>query len=180
MNVLLRTVPFILSLLFLLTGCAGQVSMPAQTNKEPTTVQNGSDGPPLISTAPSATLISSSPPAQMGAAPNSRFFNFVDTPASVHYSQFNAAQVILDPTTGGVIDVSGYRRISVRIGPTKATSFSVFIGKISGATLSQECNLPVDNKIHTFEVVGPQMALFLIGGTANSDENVQLWVYLSS
>ena len=116
----------------------------------------------------------------MADIPNTRLFNFVDTPANIHYSQVGEATVVLEPQTGGIIDVSGYRRISIRIGSTKAKSFSVFIGKISGATLSQEFNQPVDHQIHTFEVVGPQMTLVLKGGTPNSDEKVKLWVYLRS
>ncbi len=116
----------------------------------------------------------------MADIPNTLFFNFVDTPAIIQYSQFAEAQVILDPQVGGIIDVSGFRRVSIRIGSTNATSFSLFIGKISGATLSQEFSQPIDNQIHTFEVVGPQMSLFLKGGKPNSREEVQLWVYLRS
>lgn len=116
----------------------------------------------------------------MADIPNTLLFNFVDTPAIIQYSQFAEAQVILDPQVGGIIDVSGFRRVSIRIGSTNATSFSLFMGKISGATLSQEFNQPIDNQIHTFEVVGPEMSLHLNGGNPNSKEQVQLWVYLRS
>src|SRR5438105_221643 len=37
---------------------------------------------------------------------------------------------------------------------------------------------PFDSQIHTIDVVGPEMALTLKGGTPNSSEQVQLWVYL--
>ena len=116
----------------------------------------------------------------MADVPNTRMFNFVDTPANIHYSQFGEAQVPLDPQTGSIIDISGFRRINIRIGSTKAKTFSVFIGKNSGATLSQDFNQPIDNQTHTFEVIGPQMNLFLKGGPPNSQEKVQLWVYLRS
>ncbi len=116
----------------------------------------------------------------MADIPNTRFINFVDTPASIKYSQGGEAQVPLDPQTGGIIDVSGFRRISILIGSTKASSFEVFIGKISGTTLAQRNGQPIDHKIHTFEVVGPQIILWLMGGPTNSQEKVQLWVYLSS
>ena len=89
----------------------------------------------------------------MADIPNTLLFNFVDTPAIIQYSQFAEAQVILDPQVGGIIDVSGFRRVSIRIGSTNATSFSLYIGKISGATLSQEFSQPIDNQIHTFEIV---------------------------
>lgn len=116
----------------------------------------------------------------MADIPNTRFINFVDTPATIQYSQFAEAQVNLDPQTGGVIDLSEFRRMNVLIGSTNASSFEVFIGKISGTTLSQRYSKPIDNQIHTFEVVGPQMTLWLNGGPPQSEEQVQLWVYLSS
>src|SRR5436305_6359330 len=105
---------------------------------------------------------------QMADVPNTRMFNFVDTPANIHYSQFGEAQVPLDPQTGSIIDISGFRRINIRIGSTKAKTFSVFIGKNIGATRSQDFNQPIDNQTHTFEVIGPQMNLFLKGGPPNS------------
>ena len=116
----------------------------------------------------------------MADVPNTRLFNFVDTPAAIHYSQFNEAQVPLDPKTGNIIEVTQFRRVSILIGSTKATSFSLFMGKISGATLSREFNLPIDEDIHIFDVIGPEIALFFKDGTPNSNENVQLWVYLTS
>lgn len=116
----------------------------------------------------------------MADIPNTRFFNFVDTPASIKYNQAGEAQVPLDPKTGGIIDVSGFRRASILIGSTTASLFIVSIGKISGTSLAQGYGQPIDNKIHTFEVVGPQMNLLLKGVSPNLTEQVQLWVYLSS
>ena len=110
--------------------------------------------------------------------PNTKLFNFVDTPATIAYSQFGEAQVPLD--TNPIIDVTGYRRVNVRIGQTKATSFSLYMGKISGSTLSVETMRPIDNAIHSFEVVGPEIGLWLKGGTPRSREKVQLWVYIRS
>ena len=114
----------------------------------------------------------------MADIPNTRFINFVDTPVIVSYTASGFGRVVLDPQTDGVIDITGFRTISVLIGPTKATSFAVLIGKISGATLADSANQPVDQKIHTFNVTGPQMVLNLNGGPPNSHEKVQLWVYL--
>ncbi len=110
--------------------------------------------------------------------PNTKLYNFVDTPAGIVYSQFGEAQVPLDANP--IIDVTGYRRVNVRIGQTKAASWSLYMGKISGSTLSVENMVPIDNAIHSFEVVGPEIALFLKGGTPKSREKVQLWVYLRS
>lgn len=116
----------------------------------------------------------------MAETPNTRFINFVDTPASIKYSPSGEAQVPLDPQTLGIIDVSGFRRASVLIGSTKASLSNVIMGKISGTTLSQFNSQPIDNKIHTFDVVAPEMSLWLTGGPPNSKEKVQLWVYLTS
>jgi hypothetical protein len=110
--------------------------------------------------------------------PNTKLFNFVDTPATIQYSQFGEGQVPLDANP--IIDVTGYRRVNVRIGSTKASSWSLYMGKISGSTLSVENMQAVDNAIHSFDVTGPEIALWLKGGTPKSREKVQLWVYLRS
>jgi hypothetical protein len=54
----------------------------------------------------------------------------------------------------------------------------VNMGKISGKTLSQIFNFPMSKKIVTLDVVGPELVLWLTGGPPNSNEKVQLWVYL--
>jgi hypothetical protein len=54
------------------------------------------------------------------------------------------------------------------------------MGKISGPTLSQMFTWSKTSKIHTIDVVGPEMVLWLMGGKPNTTEEVQLWVYLSS
>lgn len=110
--------------------------------------------------------------------PNTKLFNFVDTPANLAYSQFGEAQVPFKPDK--IVDVSGYRQVSVRIGQTQATSWSLYMGKISNSTLSVEHMRPIDNAIHTFNVEGPEITLFLKGAPARTKEKVQLWVYLRS
>jgi len=116
----------------------------------------------------------------MPDVPNVWFINFVDNPAVLNYSQHGEAQVPLDPQTGSIIDVTGFRRVSILIGSTNASSCVMYMGKISGTTLSQSFSVPLDAMIHTFEVIGPQMNLWLMGGKPNAIENVQLWVYLRS
>jgi hypothetical protein len=117
--------------------------------------------------------------------PHTRLINFVDQPATIKYSQFGEAEVQLNaPTggTGGILDIRKFRKVHICVGSTKAASFQVFMGKISGPTLS-EIRLvvqPPDHKVHTLEVVGPEMTLWFMGGTPNTQEQVQLWVYLSS
>jgi hypothetical protein len=121
-------------------------------------------------------------PAPSAEIPHTRLINFVDQPTTIKYSQFGQGQVQLDPQTGGILDIRQFRKVSIRVGSTHATSFQVFMGKISNATLSEIRLIvqPPDQKIHTLEVVGPEMTLFLMGGPPNSQEQVQLWVYLTS
>ena len=109
----------------------------------------------------------------MPDVPNTKLYNFVDTPAAITYGQSGEAQVPLDASP--IVDVTGYRQVNVRIGQTKASSFMLNMGKLSGATLSVITSRPVDNAIHTFDVVGPEIALILAGGQPKSREKVQLW-----
>jgi len=114
----------------------------------------------------------------MADIPNTQLYNFVDTPVSVTYSQFGEVQVPLEADP--IIDVTGFRQVSFLIGQTKATSWSLFMGKISGATLSVDNAGPIDQAIHTFDVVGPEIVLVLRGGKPKTKEKIQLWVYLRS
>ena len=109
--------------------------------------------------------------------PNTRLINLVDTPANIQYSKFGEGQVESLPE-GGVLDIREYRQVSVEVGATKASKCELFMGKISDMTLSTRYEVPLDHKIHTFEVVGPEMTLFLMGGMPESSEEVQLWIYL--
>lgn len=116
----------------------------------------------------------------MADIPHTLFINFVDTPATIEYSQFGEATVPLDPQTGGILNISKFRRVSILVGSTHASSCEVYMGKISGATLATSYSQPLDQKVHTYEVIGPQMSLSLKGGAPHSREQVQLWVYLRS
>jgi hypothetical protein len=117
----------------------------------------------------------------MADIPNTRFINLADTPASISYGQNGETYAPLDAQSNAtIIDVSAFRKINVCIGPTKATYFTVSIGKIGGRTFAQGFLQLMDNKIHTYDVIGPQMSLLLMGGPPNSTEKVSLWIYLSS
>ncbi len=116
----------------------------------------------------------------MSDIPNVRCINLVDTPAAIKYNAFGQAQVPLDPSTMNIIDLSGFRQASIQVGTTKATSCQLYMGKGSGATLAHAYDVPLDGSIHTFEVVGPQMWVWLSGGPKSSQEKVQVWVYLRS
>lgn len=116
----------------------------------------------------------------MADIPNTKFINCVDNQADIKYSKYGDGAVSLDPSNSGPIDMSGFRRVSVMIGNTKAKSCKIYMGKISGPTLAGKFDVPLDHEIHTFEVVGPQMTLWLTEGPPNSSEQVKLWVYLKS
>jgi hypothetical protein len=114
--------------------------------------------------------------------PHTRLINFVDQPTTINYSQVGEAQVQLDPQTGGTLDIRQFRRVHIRVDSTRATSIEVDMGKISNTTLAERRLVvqPPDQKTHTLEVVGPEMVLWLRGGPPNTQEQVKLWVYLSS
>jgi len=117
---------------------------------------------------------------KMADIPNTKFINFVDAPAEIKYSKYGDGAVPLDLSITGPIDVSNFRRVSVMIGNTKAKSCNIYMGKISGPTLAGKFDIPLNHEVHTFEVVGPQMTLWLTEGPPNSNEQVKLWVYLKS
>jgi hypothetical protein len=122
-------------------------------------------------------LVLASAPAVNAQVPH-KFFNHVDTPVSITYSASGEAQVVLDPPNA-TVSIAGYRKVSVRIGTAKATNFRINMGKISGTTLSQFFGGPITQTIRTFDVVGPEMVLWLRGGPPNTADTVQLWVYLT-
>jgi hypothetical protein len=124
--------------------------------------------------------------ADMVDIPHSRFINLVDPPASLTFDENGEASVVqLSPDTGGIIDVRGYRKMSLLVGQTQIPWFSVFFGAVvraegKAATLGALVNGPAnDLKIHTFDIVAPEMALSFTG-TPHTKEQVQLWVFLQS
>ncbi len=109
-----------------------------------------------------------------------KLYNLVDVPATVTYNQSGQAQVHLDPQAGAIISTAGYHKVFVRVGTTKAHYIMINMGKISGPTLSQMFTRPKSQNILTFDVVGPEMVLWLTGGPPNQADTVQLWVLLTS
>lgn len=115
----------------------------------------------------------------MICVPKTKLINFMDTPVVVQYNQNgNAAVPFSTAFPIGQISVKKFRQVSVCINSTTATSCELSMGKISGHTRAQAFVVPLDNKIHTFDIIGPEMALILDGGPPNSTDNVELWVYL--
>jgi hypothetical protein len=79
-----------------------------------------------------------------------------------------------------VLDVTGYRQISLLVGTTKATKGALYMGKISGSTLSSRTEFKLDGTIHTFPILGPEVSLELYANRTDPAEKVQLWLYLTS
>jgi hypothetical protein len=126
-------------------------------------------------------LALAAPSAAFAQLATNQLYNFVNTPVTVTYSASGQAQVSLSTTSGAIISIAGYRKVSMRLGATHATTLQVSMGKISGPTLSAAVlNGPVDGRIHTFDVVGPELVLTLSGGPPNTTDHIQLWVYLST
>ena len=86
-------------------------------------------------------------------------------------------------TAGGasVLDVAGYRKLSIRVGSTRSPTVDLIMGMIDPTTLASRYQFAPDDKIHTFDVVGPQIMLSLLNpGRGTAAEKVQLWLYLSA
>jgi hypothetical protein len=85
----------------------------------------------------------------------------------------------------GVLNVEAFGKVNLEIiqFPHAAVSMTVVcdMGKLSGATLAQtvgQFSLGTAGQIHTFDVIGPEFSVSLIGGPANTDVPIQAWVFL--
>jgi hypothetical protein len=109
-----------------------------------------------------------------------RFINFVDTPLTVTYSQYGMTMLLLDGAKGPM-NVSGFKKVTVGIGATKATSCKVSMGKITGTTVAKSFDQPINaqNHVFTLDIIGPEMSVWLLGGPSNTTDKVQLWIYLT-
>ncbi|SJZ75103.1 hypothetical protein SAMN02745126_02146 [Enhydrobacter aerosaccus] len=80
------------------------------------------------------------------------------------------------------LNVTKYRRVNVLVGPTKAHTVFLYMGKIQPNTLSAVYQWAPDRNVHTFDVVGPEIMLFLSSpfDKTTPAEKVELWLYLTS
>jgi hypothetical protein len=112
--------------------------------------------------------------------PNTRFIYLrAAAGGQIQYDAGGQSQIILDPTTGRFVDITGYRRVSVFVSTQHATGGVLTMGYISGNTAAQQFKLAIDGTIKTFDVVGPEIAVDLTG-PPNTTDQIQLWVYLRS
>jgi hypothetical protein len=101
-----------------------------------------------------------------------------------YFQQFNTDQngnVFLT----GPVNVGEYAKASLEIlqHPTHEPNMTVHVvmGKISGSTLAAELEVfPLDApaKIHTYDVVGPELSVLLQGGPPNTAISIQAWLFL--
>src|SRR5512142_138547 len=116
--------------------------------------------------------------------PKTLFIDHVSPPLAIDWptiypSSFNVPLAAAGAT---IIEVSQYRKVNVLVGQTKASSASLTMGKLSGTTLGARFELPLDQKIHSFDVVGPELWLELMCpfDRKTPAEHVQLWLFLTS
>lgn len=122
-------------------------------------------------------------PLGTAQAVNTNFINFADKGLNASYNQAGAARLSINPATPNtahILPVAGFKKMSMYIYTKNAKSIEIYMGKISGSTLSQKIFAgPPANKIHTFDVIGPEISIGLLGGPPNSTEHVKVWIYLS-
>jgi len=83
------------------------------------------------------------------------------------------------------IDVSQYNRVSFEIEPEVGSNNTMQVeilhGKLSGWTLGQAMvtfSMTDPIRIRSFEVIAPEISVFLTGGTPNTDVSLQAWLFL--
>ena len=65
--------------------------------------------------------------------------------------------------------------------PIPNLTVAVHMGKISGSTLSQEIEhfaLGGPTLIHSVDVIGPEIPVWVLGAPPNGDVDIQGWVFL--
>jgi hypothetical protein len=87
----------------------------------------------------------------------------------------------------GILDIRPYRKAHVEIlqFPSNVPNLnvSVVMGKISGWTLAQKIDqFPLGSggtpKIMSYDVVGPDMSVYIDGGPPDTPVSIQAWVFL--
>jgi hypothetical protein len=84
----------------------------------------------------------------------------------------------------GILDVKDYQLAHLEIiqhpGSVPNLTVEIHMGKISGSTLAQVVgSFPLGAAtIHTHNVVGPEMAVWVRGGPANTVVQIQAWLFL--
>jgi hypothetical protein len=85
----------------------------------------------------------------------------------------------------GILNIKPFDKVNLEIinfpNPIPNLTVAVHMGKISGSTLSQEIEhfaLGGPTLIHSYDVIGPDLAVWVLGAPPNSDVDIQAWVFL--
>lgn len=85
----------------------------------------------------------------------------------------------------GILDIKPYATVNLEIinfpNPLPNLTVAVHMGKISGSTLAQgidHFSLSGPTLIHTYPVIGPDLAVWIVGVPPATSIDVQAWVFL--
>lgn len=85
----------------------------------------------------------------------------------------------------GILNIKPFDKVDLEIlnfpNPLPNLTVAVHMGKISGSTLSQEVEhfaLGGPTLIHSYEVIGPDLAVWVLGAPPKTDVDIQAWVFL--
>jgi hypothetical protein len=85
----------------------------------------------------------------------------------------------------GILNIKPFNKVNLAIinfpNPIQNLTVAVNMGKISGQTLAQEIEhfaLGGPVLIHTYNVIGPELAVWVKGAPPNTNVDIQAWVFL--
>jgi hypothetical protein len=88
----------------------------------------------------------------------------------------------------GILDIAAYHTVNLEIvagypDQVQDLEVTVNMGKITGSTLSESIDdftisVP-DIHIHTYPVIGPELAVWVLGAPPHTDVDIQAWVFLN-
>lgn len=85
----------------------------------------------------------------------------------------------------GILNIRVFDRVSLEIlnhpNPIPNLTVTVALGKLSEATLGQEIDrflLDSNPVIHTYDVVAPELTVWVLGAPPDTDVDLQAWVFL--
>ncbi len=116
----------------------------------------------------------------MADVPNVQLINFIDTTLSIQFDASGEATAMLTSPNNPTVDLTGFRKINI-LGPHGQNFLCrMLMGQIVPGTMAATYAVPLDGKIHTFEVHGPQMMVEFTNGPTNTTTQIQFMIYLRS
>ena len=126
------------------------------------------------------------PPLEV-EVPKTLYVNHASTPLAVDWPSMQSGPAVIEtdfavplgPKGEAWLETTPYRKLHVMVMGTKGTPF-IRVGAIFSGFLYEDMTFPVDGHIHTFDIVGPELQMYICGLTSMAKEDVKLWVYLTS